>query len=330
MSDKPIVSVIIPSFNSANTILRAIHSVQNQTYQNWELIIVDDGSTDNTLELIKPIIDSIKIKLLSQQNLGAGPARNNGVKHAIGKYIAFLDADDEWSPWKLELQLEVAAKVKEFGMITTSAWRVFNDETKKQFSQEKPKLENLQQYSVYDFLRENCCTTPSVLIPQDVFQKLGGFDPKWKTGQDRDFWIKVAYAYPIYHIPIPLIKFYTYSKSLSRRLKYTNLVNRLLINEQWWPGSPDSLDIEGKINPKKYFKIFRAKLYHFEKRMLHREPELANAAWDRFGKVFGHRKNLVFGFLQLLAMIRALHKKERITKDNIPELIAIIKTYHHF
>ena len=105
------------------------------------------------------------------------------------------------------------------------------------------------------------------------------------------------------------------------------MVNRLLINEQWWPGTPGSMDIEGKINPKKYFKIFRAKLYHLEKRMLHRTPELAEAAWVRFREVFGFKKIMVFGFLKLTAMMRALHKKETDTKDNIPELIEIIKNY---
>ena len=106
--ESPLVSVIIPTFNSAQFIAEAIHSVQKQTYANWEIIVVDDCSTDATLALISDLITiDNRIQLFQLAvNSGTGVARNLGLEKAKGKYIAFLDADDLWKPHKLEKQLE--------------------------------------------------------------------------------------------------------------------------------------------------------------------------------------------------------------------------------
>lgn len=104
----PLVSIITPSYNSSLYIGETIKSVQEQTYQNWELLITDDCSTDNTLELIKRLANNdkrIKIHQLPS-NQGSGPARNNSIKNAKGKYIAFLDSDDYWVPHKLSTQVQ--------------------------------------------------------------------------------------------------------------------------------------------------------------------------------------------------------------------------------
>ena len=106
--ESPLVSVIIPTFNSAQFIAEAIQSVQKQTYANWEIIVVDDCSTDGTLALISDLITiDNRIQLFQLAvNSGTGVARNLGLEKAKGKYIAFLDADDLWKPHKLEKQLE--------------------------------------------------------------------------------------------------------------------------------------------------------------------------------------------------------------------------------
>jgi glycosyltransferase involved in cell wall biosynthesis len=96
----PAVSVIIPTFNRSDTILRAVKGVQAQTFQDWEIILVDDGSTDNTLELINGI--DPRLKIFRQERQGASAARNTGIRESCGKYIAMLDSDDEWYPLYLE------------------------------------------------------------------------------------------------------------------------------------------------------------------------------------------------------------------------------------
>lgn len=104
--EKPLVSVIIPIFNSEKYISDTIISVQNQTYQNWEMLLVDDGSTDATQTIITPFLTDKRIQFYPlEKNSGTGVARNFGVSRAAGKYISFLDADDLWKPEKLEKQI---------------------------------------------------------------------------------------------------------------------------------------------------------------------------------------------------------------------------------
>lgn len=104
---KPLISIIMPLFNSEAYVLESINSVVNQTYENWELILIDDASTDNTINTIKYfILKNEKVKLLTNKvNLGAAVTRNKGIEASIGDYIAFLDPDDLWKPQKLEKQL---------------------------------------------------------------------------------------------------------------------------------------------------------------------------------------------------------------------------------
>jgi glycosyltransferase involved in cell wall biosynthesis len=96
-----LVSIVMPAYNRADTILRAIRSVQEQTYQDWELIVVDDGSTDGTATLIEGM--DPRMKVIRQENRGFVGARNTGLEASTGEYIAFLDSDDEWLPYHLEL-----------------------------------------------------------------------------------------------------------------------------------------------------------------------------------------------------------------------------------
>lgn len=115
------VSVIIPTYNSINTINETLQSVRNQTYRNYEIVVVDDGSTDDTVELLRTFDDII---LVTQTNQGVSAARNRGVKEAKGDLIAFLDSDDLWHPQKLEIQINQAEKLKEFGIIFTSYYTI--------------------------------------------------------------------------------------------------------------------------------------------------------------------------------------------------------------
>ena len=107
--NKPLVTVIIPTYNRAKTIERSINSVLSQSYSNLELIVVDDGSSDNTKSVVENIDDS-RVRYIWQNNSGACAARNNGINNARGEYIAFNDSDDTWKPNKLEKQLEVVTK----------------------------------------------------------------------------------------------------------------------------------------------------------------------------------------------------------------------------
>ena len=112
IANQPLVSVIIPTHNRAEIVTRAIASVQSQTYQHWEIIIVDDASQDNTVEIIQQLDDSRLRYISHETNLGGSEARNTGIKQAQGEYIAFLDSDDVWLPNKLRSQLAAIAQAE--------------------------------------------------------------------------------------------------------------------------------------------------------------------------------------------------------------------------
>lgn len=119
----PLVSIIVPTYNRADTIQRAIHSVQSQTLSDWELIVVDDGSQDNTAELVAGL--DHRLQLIRQRNQGVTAARNAGLRQATGKYLAFLDSDDEWLPHHLELETAFLEAHPEEQFVTAEIWEDF-------------------------------------------------------------------------------------------------------------------------------------------------------------------------------------------------------------
>jgi glycosyltransferase involved in cell wall biosynthesis len=118
-----LVSVIVPTYNRADTIKRAIASVQAQTFQDWELIVVDDGSTDDTSSVIAGL--DPRMVVIRQENQGISGARNTGLMSSTGQYIAFLDSDDEWLPHHLELCIAFLRAFPEEQFVTTELWEDF-------------------------------------------------------------------------------------------------------------------------------------------------------------------------------------------------------------
>ena len=152
MSSKPLVSIIMPAYNVEKTIKESIESVINQTYTNWELNIINDGSTDKTLEVINFFKDD-RIVLIEQKNLGVANARNNGLKHSKGELVAFLDSDDLWCKEKLETQLKFMQK-NELQFSYTQSYS-FSSDSKN--VQEAFKFVNLgfkdkEEILIYDFI----------------------------------------------------------------------------------------------------------------------------------------------------------------------------------
>ena len=210
------VSVIIPTYNCAQYITEAVESVLNQTYKDFEIIVVDDGSTDNTKEVIKPYLN--KIKYIYQQNSGPSAARNRGIKEAKGEYIAFLDADDIWLAQKLELQIKFMEKEKEVGLIF-SDMILFNEKgiIKNSFLKEKLFFNKLSikplsstEKVIYDnvfnaLLQENFIPTNTVIVKKECFNKVGFFDKTLFSVEDRDMWLRIGLFYDIGFINFPLV-----------------------------------------------------------------------------------------------------------------------------
>jgi len=196
-------SVVIPLYNKECHIQRAVDSVLAQTYSDFELIVVDDGSTDGSGDVVRGITDS-RIRLITQKNAGECAARNRGIKEASGEHIAFLDADDEWLPCFLQTVMGLRARYPEAGMYAT-AYRMCDGE--KSWSpalvhcvtETKGRL--LEDY-FHAALRSPPVTSSSVMIPRHVFNEVGLFPVGVKRGGDLQTWTAIALRYRVAWSPV--------------------------------------------------------------------------------------------------------------------------------
>ena len=193
------ISVVIPTFNRINLVARAIDSVLKQSLNPYEIIVVDDGSDDGTSEMIQNKYKSIK--LIQQQNNGVSAARNNGIKHAKGDWIALLDSDDEWTEKKLENQVDRLIKTPEYDFCHTNEIWIRNGVRVNQRKKHK-------KYGGYIFGKclDICRISPSsVLFRKNILDQVGWFDNQLPVCEDYDLWLRITSEYRILFIDDPLI-----------------------------------------------------------------------------------------------------------------------------
>lgn len=196
LSIMPVVSVIIPTYNRAEILPRAVDSVLRQSFDDLEVIIVDDDSPDQTSEVVDEYSD-IRIKYFQHtQNRGANHARNTGIQAATGDYIAFLDDDDKWCEDKLERQLNKFRTLgPSFGLVY-SGRRIVEDET---IVEEyiPTKSGDISQ----TLLRKNIIPSETPLIRSNCFDNVGLFDTELESCQDWDMWLRIARSYKVSFVP---------------------------------------------------------------------------------------------------------------------------------
>lgn len=198
----PLVSVIIPAYKSEEFILETLNSVKSQTYPNWEIIVVDDCSEDQTEEIVKNFAQTVNNNvtyIAHNINQGVSVARNNAVKASKAEILAFLDSDDIW----LEHHLEDSIKQLELSQadLVHSGFQIFNSKTGKKLFICEPTSEELANFPDSFFTR---CYVGSftVVMRKNVFEKVGGFDPILRSTQDYDLWLRiVAEGYKVVYIP---------------------------------------------------------------------------------------------------------------------------------
>jgi glycosyltransferase involved in cell wall biosynthesis len=224
----PLVSVIIPAYNAERTILETIASVQQQTFSDFEIIVINDGSTDRTLEKVSSIVDS---------NGGLSVARNRGIEQATGDFIAFLDADDLWKPDKLELQLSALQNNLAAGV--AYSWTCFIDENGNVLFPHEPVVFEGNVYP--QLLLGNFLGSGSVpLIRRQAIESVGQFNPLLKSAEDWDYYLRLAARWPFVLIPKFQVLYRRSSGSLSSKIE--PMTEYLLkVHEQAFCSAPSEL-----------------------------------------------------------------------------------------
>jgi glycosyltransferase involved in cell wall biosynthesis len=193
------ISVVIPLFNNRKYIKECIDSVLCQTDPVYEIIVIDDGSTDDGVSEIKEYIDTNKIRYYRQENMGTSAARNHGIKVANGDYIAFLDADDAWVPEKIAKQKKVLAENTDIGLLHNNISSIDGSGFYIDEGNDAPKHD--ASGHCFEYIIQNCAIgISSVVMPRHVLYEVGFFDPSAAYAEDYDLFLRVAQKYKIYHI----------------------------------------------------------------------------------------------------------------------------------
>ena len=213
----PKVSVIIPTYNNAQFLPETLDCVLNQTIKDVEVLVIDDGSTDNTKDVMAQYTDQYpdQVKYVVQKNQGPAAARNNGIKQATGDYVAFVDSDDLWEKEKLEIQLAFLEKNPDYSFAYSDVYAMDEEGRigKTMMSLKHPVSGDI----FYPLLKENFVSIPTSIVNRKCFETVEGFceDPQIISTEDHHFWLKLANYFKGGFIDKPLAKYRIRSGSLS-------------------------------------------------------------------------------------------------------------------
>lgn len=232
--ENPLFSVIIPTYNSYEKLLRALNSLQKQSYQDFEIIVVDDGSYDETREKIQLLLSS-KTRYFYKTNGGPASARNLGIKQAKGKFICFLDADDTFEPDKLLMYSKFCKEDVVF--IFSDAWYVKESSGESSLFSSKKLMKYSHMFE--SLLFTNFIVASTVCVKKTVLEDLTFFDEKL-FAEDYDLWLKIARNYPLIYVEQPLTNYYIHELNISKNVKRT-VSSLLCIYAKWIFVSPIAL-----------------------------------------------------------------------------------------
>jgi len=226
--NRPMVSVIIPTYNRNNTLKRAIRSVLNQTFQDFEIVVIDDASTESPEKLITAFNDARIRYFCHESNRGANVARNTGINASSGKYIAFLDSDDEWLPEKLECQIKsfenlpVNVGAHYSGLTVVSSKGVVLDR----------RIPSASGDILSTLFTRNCIgPLSSVIVRRSALDHSGLFDEQLPASQDWDLYIRIAHHFHFGFTRKPLVSYHISSDSITKNMKSKALARHMILKK---------------------------------------------------------------------------------------------------
>jgi len=302
----PLVSVVIPACNSERYIADAIDSVLQQDYPAVEIRVVDDGSEDNTRDIVRSYGD--KVHLLTQQNKGSAAARNLGIRHAQGKYIAFLDADDVWHKNKLSLQVDALRK-SGYKMAYSSFIRWHPDAQGRYAAPDSlfdtPRHPDTTSarivtgWTYADLLLDCIVWTSSVLVEKAEIEKAGLFDESLRKGQDYDLWLRLSRQIEMLGLEQPTALYRIHPDHITSTVKEVNyeylILTRALAN--WGESGPDGRTPAGSVSARLAKSCFLHGLRHLRRG----DPRIAAQAFRESMKHSGVRLKPLFYLMAALA-----------------------------
>jgi hypothetical protein len=218
----PLVSVIIPSFNHARYIRECIDSVFCQTFKDFEVIVVDDGSSDESLDILRSFGN--RIRLIEQSNRGTQAARNRGLQLAKGKYIALLDSDDGWLPNKLEVQIDALSRQPEIGLLYSFCHTINADGSRRKKEWHYGKPIDHPNGALAQLLQECFIPALTVVFRRQCIDEVGYFDEELLGSGDWDMWIRIAAKYPIACVNEPLALYRLHTTNTIKMLFQTKAI----------------------------------------------------------------------------------------------------------
>lgn len=232
----PGVSVVIPAHNYAHFLPDAIASALAQSWDWFEVVVVDDGSTDETPSVVARIPDG-RVRYIHQDNAGLSAARNTGIREACHDFIAFLDADDAWQPEFLEAVMQQFATLGEnFGLIAAATSRM--DRSGQALAAPKFSFERAGELTVQDFCLRNRPLSSSIVVRRAVFEKCGGFDTALRSSEDRDLWIRATtVGFRFWFLNQPLAAIRRHGGNMSKNAPRMKANSRAVLLKAWRAGA---------------------------------------------------------------------------------------------
>jgi len=306
-SDSPLVSVVIPTFNSAVFVGCALASVFDQDYPNIEIIVVDDGSTDDTRELISSY--GSRVRLLTQPNQGSGAARNQGIQCARGHYVAFLDADDVWWHHKLRHQVDALSGTghrmaySRFIRWAANETGSFTDAASEFLHENNPNISTapVVSGSPYAELLLDCIVwTSTVIVEKCVLKQVGMFDESLRKGQDYDLWLRLSREVSMLGMEMPTALYRSHIDSITASVKPVNYEYLILSSavERWGEAGPDGRHAPaGQVSRR----LARSSLGHGVSHLRGGDPRVAARSFAQSMRHQGFSPKLIALWLMALA-----------------------------
>lgn len=311
----PYFSIVIPTYNRAHLIHETLETVLKQTFTDWECWVVDDGSKDNTKEVVEHFSQKdSRIKYLYQQNAERGAARNNGYAHSKGKYLCFLDSDDHFYPNHLAtLHREIQLKNETVALFFTNA--MMKDENGVLSERECPDIKNIP---VFDYILRYTFNPARVAVHRNIIEK-HKFDPTIPGLEDLDLWLRIALHYPIYQINERTILYNLHSETYT--IGDLKRFEKEEINFKYIFSKPE---LKGKLNPQLCNRLLSMCHYH-----LALKADTEKSSWKFFRHAFsclilypkGYNNNtyktlvvlLIYNIPILGRVLRVLKSKQKST-----------------